>query len=70
MKQIKGLTSLAWIVCDGRTGEVLLGENEDKLIDPAGLTKLMTGFAVLQISRKIKVDLEKTMLQTGDTNEQ
>ena len=69
MKHIKGLTSLAWIVCDGRTGEVLLGENEDKIIDPAGLTKLITGFTVLQISRKIKIDIDKTMLQTGDTNE-
>jgi D-alanyl-D-alanine carboxypeptidase len=62
MKKIKGLTSLAWVVCDGRNGEVLLGEQEDKSIDPAGLTKLIVAFTVLQISRKIKVDLEKTML--------
>jgi D-alanyl-D-alanine carboxypeptidase len=54
------ISALGWAVCDGRNGEILFGKNEDDALHPIGLAKIATAFTVIQISRKIKVDIDST----------
>ncbi len=55
------VSALSWAVFDGRTAELLFGVNEDNLLCVRGLTKIMTAFTVLQIVRKIKIDMKNTI---------
>ena len=55
------VTAKAWSVLDGRTGEILFGKCENDKREIASMTKIMTAFVVIQIVRKIKLNVEKTL---------
>ncbi|MBT4694552.1 MAG: D-alanyl-D-alanine carboxypeptidase [Planctomycetaceae bacterium] len=45
------LTCKAWVITDAATGEVLWGENNNKAIDIASTTKIMTAYLVLKYAK-------------------
>jgi serine-type D-Ala-D-Ala carboxypeptidase (penicillin-binding protein 5/6) len=45
------LTCKAWVITDAATGEVLWGENNNKAIDIASTTKIMTAYLVLRYAK-------------------
>jgi serine-type D-Ala-D-Ala carboxypeptidase (penicillin-binding protein 5/6) len=55
-------TAKSWSILDGRTGEVLFGKAEHERREIASMTKIMTGFIVIQIMRKLYVSAEMTKL--------
>ena len=55
-------TAKSWSILDGRTGEVLFGKAEHERREIASMTKIMTGFIVIQIMRKLHVSAEMTKL--------
>ena len=73
----------AAIVIDAKTGEVLHEENADTRLHPAGLTKLMTLYAVfdaletgmvslddrVEVSLKAQVEPRKTWSHGGSTHQ-
>jgi D-alanyl-D-alanine carboxypeptidase (penicillin-binding protein 5/6) len=46
------VTAKAWVVADGRTGEVLWGQHEADALDIASTTKIMTAVVVLRMIAK------------------
>jgi serine-type D-Ala-D-Ala carboxypeptidase (penicillin-binding protein 5/6) len=46
------VTAKAWVVAEGKTGEVLWGEAEGAPRDPASTTKIMTALVVFRLARK------------------
>lgn len=44
------VTCKAWAIADGRTGKLLFGHNEDKKLDNASTTKVMTIYLVLKLA--------------------
>jgi D-alanyl-D-alanine carboxypeptidase (penicillin-binding protein 5/6) len=56
------VTSKAWAVVDGRTGELVGGFNEDNPLDMASTTKMMTAMVVLRIARKDPAALDETVV--------
>jgi len=62
------ITAKSWSITDGKTGEVLFGKGENEKREIASLTKMMTAFLVIQIARRIKLDLKKTLFKVSKTS--
>jgi len=62
------ITAKSWSITDGRTGEVIFGKGENEKREIASLTKMMTLFVVIQISRRIKLDMKKTKFKASKTS--
>lgn len=46
------VTCKGWAICDGNTGEFLVGDNEDLKREPASTTKIMTAYLVALLAEK------------------
>ncbi|HZW33834.1 MAG TPA: CocE/NonD family hydrolase [Isosphaeraceae bacterium] len=46
------LTAKAWAIAEGRTGTILWGKDEDRVLDMASLTKLMTALVVARLAER------------------
>jgi len=46
------VTARTWAIADGRTGAILWGHDETKIVDIASTTKIMTAFIVLRLAAK------------------
>ena len=44
-------TAAAWAIADGKTGAVLWGQSENKPLEPASTTKMMTALIVLRLAK-------------------
>jgi D-alanyl-D-alanine carboxypeptidase (penicillin-binding protein 5/6) len=55
------VTCKAWAVADGKTGTLLWGKNEDKPLDFASTTKIMTAFVVLNLTEDHPEILDETV---------
>ena len=55
------VTCRSWAVADGRTGELLWGENEDARLDIASTTKIMTAWLVIQLASSDAAVLKETI---------
>lgn len=49
----------SWMVGDMSSGQVLTAQKSDERIEPASLTKIMTGYVVYQALREKKISLEQ-----------
>lgn len=56
------VTSRAWAVADGRTGELLWSENENTPLDIASTTKIMTAWLVIQLATADASVLDETLV--------
>jgi D-alanyl-D-alanine carboxypeptidase (penicillin-binding protein 5/6) len=52
----------AWMLLDVSSGQVLASQNEDKKLEPASLTKLMTAFVVFDAMKSGKFDADDTLM--------
>jgi D-alanyl-D-alanine carboxypeptidase (penicillin-binding protein 5/6) len=50
-----------WVIADGETGEVLWGSDEDKPVDIASTTKIMTAYLVLKHAQQHPEALDETL---------
>lgn len=55
------VTCKAWAIADGRTGKLLFGHNEDKKLDNASTTKVMTIHLVLKLAEADPAVLDETI---------
>lgn len=55
------LTAEAAILIDGKTGNILFGKNEDKVMYPASTTKIMTAIVALDAVEKDEISLEQKL---------
>jgi len=55
------VTCKAWAIADGRTGKLLFGHNEDKQLDNASTTKVMTIHLVLKLADADPAVLDETL---------
>ncbi|HUG68717.1 MAG TPA: serine hydrolase [Pirellulaceae bacterium] len=55
------VTCEAWIVGNGKTGELLWGHKEDRPIDIASTTKIMTAYLVFSLAAKSPTVLDETV---------
>ncbi|MHC4402343.1 MAG: serine hydrolase [Planctomycetota bacterium] len=68
------VTCKAWAIADGKTGELLWGNNEDEPRDFASTTKIMTAFVVLNLAKDSPEILDEMVAfseradQTGGTS--
>jgi D-alanyl-D-alanine carboxypeptidase (penicillin-binding protein 5/6) len=46
------VTCKGWAIGDGKTGKLLWGDNEEKSLDPASTTKIMTGYLVALVAER------------------
>lgn len=53
------VTCKGWAIADGKTGQLLWGENADKKLDPASTTKIMTGYLVALLAERDPSVLEE-----------
>ena len=56
------LTCEAWGAFDGSTGEIILGKNYTSRREIASLTKIMTCYTVILLSRTMKIDIRKELV--------
>mmetsp|Transcript_65457 Transcript_65457/g.75277 ORF Transcript_65457/g.75277 Transcript_65457/m.75277 type:complete len:368 (-) Transcript_65457:216-1319(-) len=56
------VTSRAWCIVDGHSGELLWGKRDAEQREVASLTKIMTAFVVSKVSQRLNLDIENTML--------
>lgn len=54
-------TAAAWAVADGKTGETLWGMNENKPLEPASTTKMMTALIVTRLAKADPKVLEEVV---------
>lgn len=55
------VTSKAWAIVDGESGELLAGDHHDERRDPASTTKMMTAYLVSELAEKDPGVLEETI---------
>jgi D-alanyl-D-alanine carboxypeptidase (penicillin-binding protein 5/6) len=55
------VTCKAWAIVDGKSGELLAGDEEDVRRDPASTTKIMTAYLVLSLAKKDSRVLKETV---------
>lgn len=46
------VTCKAWVIGDGKSGELLWGHNAEEPLDPASTTKMMTGYLVTSLAQE------------------
>ncbi|HEX6963896.1 MAG TPA: serine hydrolase, partial [Lacipirellula sp.] len=51
----------AWVIADGKTGEVLWGQDDEKPLDIASTTKIMTAYLVMKHAEEHPEVLEETI---------
>jgi len=56
------LSSECWSIHNGDTGELICGKNENVRTEIASLTKTMTAYLSILISKKLKIDLKNTFI--------
>jgi D-alanyl-D-alanine carboxypeptidase (penicillin-binding protein 5/6) len=57
--QPPSIVGRSWMVGDMSSGQVLTAQKSDERIEPASLTKIMTGYVVYQALREKKIGLEQ-----------
>lgn len=55
------VTSAAWAIADGETGEVLWGYNDSTVREPASITKIMTAHLVTKLAEQDPAVLDETI---------
>lgn len=58
-------SAAAWAVADGKTGETLWGCSENRPLEPASTTKMMTALVVLRLARAHPGALDETIIFSG-----
>ena len=57
------VTAKSWVVADGNTGEVIFGHCETEKREIASLTKIMTAYTALMLTKRFNIDLASTKVQ-------
>ena len=57
------LSSECWSIHSGETGDLIYGKNEHVKTEIASLTKTMTAYLSILISRKLKIDIKATFIK-------
>ena len=60
------VTSMWWVVADGKSGQILFGRLENEIREIASLTKIIVLLTVLKIWKKMSLDLKKTIIEVSD----
>ena len=50
------MTAKQWVIFNGKNGEILFGKNENKKSEIASMTKAMTCYIVVQMTKKLRIN--------------
>lgn len=60
------VTAQSWIVADGRNGKLIFGRGETERREIASLTKIMTAYTALQLTKKFQLIPNQTIVTISD----